>query len=222
LAFYANEGKKALEALTSQKENFTDETPIRISGLSDHWTQMPYGSLKKLASNSIYQLTNQVFTMVYGNFEAFILDLVHDSLISVGAEEPQTEAIRMTMMTRWQGKIDRMREKFSLDMPQRTFREEFSDMRMEFLGERCTNPIELLEKLAEFRHRLVHSAGRADGPFLKSFPTVPFAEGEQIRMPTSLPFDLHYFFVPFTDIIDSAFAKRFNWPRLPFAPERFL
>ena len=115
-----------------------------------------------------------------------------------------------------------MREKFKLDLPEITFRERFSDLKMEFQGESCRSPIEWLEKLAEFRHRLVHSAGRADGPLIDLFSTAPIKEGEQIILPSNLPFDLHFFFALLTDVIDSAFAKRFSWPRTSFQPEKFV
>ena len=217
---YSGKGQEAVENAAAANQ-INDDTPIRF-GMGEHTIQTSYRRIRAAFSKAGGQLTNQVFLYVYGNFEAFLTDLCHDALLALGSAEPLQEATSLTVMTRWRGKLDRINEKFGLGLGKRRYVAAYQQLDMGFLGRATTDPIEFLQAMAEFRHRLVHSAGRADAKLLSEYPQSGLKAGEVIELPFGLPFGIHFFFVPLTDLIDGAFATKFGWQRPLTAVEELV
>ena len=87
------------------------------------------------------------------------------------------------------------------------------------LGIPFTDPVDLLQSMADVRHRLVHYSGKMDRNFLRDYPNAKIVEGEFISMSADLPFDLHFYFVKLSDFIDQKFSERFGWNRIEVPPE---
>ena len=83
--------KQGLDSLfKAEREGvFTDDTVFRLNifpgGASSN---LNYGLFKKAFSCAGGNLTNQVFLMLYGNFEADVGDIVLDGLSSENVEDP--------------------------------------------------------------------------------------------------------------------------------------
>jgi len=228
LGFYsaiAMTSKTGQDAISQwEKEGkFKPDTPLRITmEPSGGIIQTNYGLYKKHFANAGIHLTNQVFLMLYGNFEAYLSDLVLDALTHVGSiADPYEETLQLMVASRWRGKIDRINQKLGIGilLGTRTFVNKFRDIDMGFLGERCENPIEFLEKAADLRHRLVHSSGRVDSEFVAAYPKAGLSIGQTISLPFGFPIPLQLFFAHLTDVFDEAFSKKYGWPRTIVSPE---
>ncbi len=220
LAFYSNEGGKAIEA-TVEKSNIVDSTTFRVK-MDKHTIQSTCGVFRKFFQRAGNQLTNQVFLMVYGNFEAFFTDLIHDGFCEQGITNASEEAISLLISSKWEGKFDRISQKLGVQLGKHSRVQKFRDLDMGFLGESCVDPVDFLQRMADLRHRLVHSTGRADSILVSRYPMAGLAEGKFITLPFGLPYDVHFFFVLLTDYLDKAFAKKFGWERTQVAPEELL
>ena len=202
---------------------FKPDTPLRIHmGPSGGIIQTNYGLFKKHFANAGIHLTNQVFLMLYGNFEAYLSDLVLDALAQIGSvADPYEETLRLMVTSRWRGKIDRINQKLGMGkrLGASMFVGKFRDVDMGFLGERCKNPIEFLDKAADLRHRLVHSSGRIDKEFVSAYPKAGLSIGQTISLPFGFPIPLQLFFSHLTDVIDEAFSNKFGWRRTMESPE---
>jgi hypothetical protein len=159
------------------------------------------------------QLTNQVFLLLYGNFEAFLADLVHDAMSMLGSSDPFEEALALIAVTKWKGKLDRITQKFSLALGHRRYVAAYAGIDMELLGKTTHDPIEFLQAVADLRHRLIHSAGRADAKLLAEYPNSGLVDGALIELPFGLPVAMHFWLVPLTDLLDEAFSATFGWAR---------
>lgn len=197
------------------------DTPLRINMKpSGGIIQTNYGLFKKHFANAGIHLTNQVFLMLYGNFEAYLADLVLDALTQMNSDrDPYEETLRLMYMSKWRGKIDRISHKVGVRLGTRVFVNKFRHIDMGFLGERCKNPIEFLDKAADLRHRLVHSSGRVDEAFVAAYPKAGLSIGQTISLPFGFPVPLQLFFSHLTEVIDEAFSSKFGWPRTAVAPE---
>lgn len=71
--------------------------------------------------------------MLYGNFEAFIADLVVDGLTREGVSDPYQEAIDLMVLSKWRGNIDRIGQRLGLKIGKRRFVTKFRDIEMRFL-----------------------------------------------------------------------------------------
>jgi hypothetical protein len=220
LAAYAHFGKEALESTANQKQ-LSDTNPIRIN-MSDYVMQTTYRQLRKSHSRAGAQLTNQIFLMIYGNFDAYLFDLVRDALSDLAVQDPIQEAVSMLASMRWAGKIDRLSNKLSVKLPKRKLLQKYKDIEMGFLGKASKNPIDFLQSMANLRHRLVHSAGRADPKLIQEYPNSGLKEGDLIELPFGLPYSINFFFVPFTDVLDESFCDQYSWRREMIAPENLV
>ena len=160
--------------------------------------------------------------MLYGNFEAYIADLVQDGLTQQGIEDPQQETLNLMVMSKWRGKIDRIGEKLGFKIGKRKFVAKFKNIELEFLGDLCSHPLEFLEKASDLRNRLVHSSGRADHELVRRYPNSNMKIGDTISLPYDLPFQLNLFFIHLSDLFDEIFTAKFGWKRTLIAPERIL
>lgn len=206
----------------AEKEGkFKSDTWFRIKmEPSGGIAQMNYGLFKKYFAKAGAHLTNQVFLMLYGNFEAYVSDLVLDALTQMNlVPDPYEETLRLMYTSKWRGKIDRITQKLGVSLGTRVFVNKFREIDMGFLGERCNNPIEFMEKAADLRHRLVHYSGRVDKAFIAAYPKAGLVEGDSITLPFGFPMELQLFFSHLTDVIDDAFSSKFGWQRKIVAPE---
>ena len=97
-------------------------------------SQLNYGLFKKLFSRAPSHLTNQVFLMLYGSFEAYIADLVLDGLTHQDTKDPYQEALHLMVLAKWRGKIDRIGQKLNVGLGKLRFVAKFRDMELEFWG----------------------------------------------------------------------------------------
>ena len=226
LGFYSvigltsGEGHRAITKAEAEG-TFDDATPFEVKfGDQGPISRLNYGLFKKLHAEAGANLTNQVFLMLHGSFEAYILDLVGDAIAQSGVDQdPFEESVRLMAGTKWRGKVDRIGQKFGIALGKKRFVAHFKDFEMGFLGEGTADPIEFLEKATDLRHRLVHAVGRVDAAFAATYPKAGLSEGDKIRLPLGLPVGMHLFFVHLSDLFDKAFASRFGWKRRAIAPE---
>lgn len=211
LTAYSGQGQKAIAAGAAAGQ-INDATRMRIV-LGEHTFQTNYKLMRSAFAKAGAQLTNQVFLLLYGNVEALLADLAHDALSTLGSPDPFEEAIALVAMTKWKGKLDRIAQRFSLDLGHKRYVAAYKDIGMEFLGRTTSDPIEFLQAAADLRHRLVHSAGRADAKLLAEYPRSGLTDGALIELPFGLPVAMNFFFVPLTDLLDEAFSVRFGWTR---------
>lgn len=214
---YSGLGEKAVNAAT-EKNEMTDETDIRIT-MGDYIFQSKLRLLRGTFGKAGSQLNNQVFLMIYGNFEAYLTDLVHDSFVVQGANDPLQETISLLASTRWEAKINRISAKCAVKLRARDFTAAYKGIDMVFMGTPYSDPIKFLQSMGDLRHRLVHSAGRVDKNLINEHPNIGLAEGALIELPFGLPFNINWFFVPMTELLDKAFCSQFNWSRNPVVLE---
>jgi len=93
---------------------------------------------------------------------------------------------------------------------------------MGFLGEKCIDPIDFLDRMADVRHRLVHSSGRADNALVTKYPKSNLKPGQLIELHFGLPHGIHFFFVMLSELVDEEFAVKFNWTRSMVVPEKLI
>jgi hypothetical protein len=201
-----------------EQNKINDETEIRIR-MGPYIFQSKYRLLKKVFGKAGAQFTNQVFLMVYGNFEAYLADLVRDSFAAQGEVDPLEKAISLMSSTRWEAKIDRISKKRGVQLRKRDFIAAYKAIDMAFMGKPYSDPIEFLQSMADLRHRFVHSAGRVDKSLLRNYPSLGLPEGTLIELPFGLPYEVNLFFVPMTELLDKAFCEKFGWARHTLTPE---
>ncbi|MEN6301924.1 MAG: hypothetical protein ABFD96_04325 [Armatimonadia bacterium] len=218
MATFSKKGGDALRAAAGSK-GLADDTPFRLR-LGGWVMRSTYGGVWRQFEKTQPELTNQVFLMVYGNFEAYLLDMVHDALSVGHTEDPTQEAIQVLACSRWPGKFDRIHQQLGVGLGKGKMRNAFANLEMGFLGQPSNDPVDFLQKIAGLRHCLVHSAARADSDFVASYPRCGLSPGDRIQLPFEFPFGLHMFFVLFTDVIDEAFCLRFGWARREVLPEQ--
>ncbi len=203
---------------SAEKNKINDETDIRIK-MGSYTFYSKYRLLKKMFGKAGAQLTNQVFLMVYGNFEAYLADLVQDSFGVQGAEDSLEKAISLMASTRWEAKISKISQKCGVQLRKRDFVTAYKGIDMGFMGTAYSDPIEFLQSMADLRHRFVHSAGRVDKNLLRDYPSLGLVEGALIELPFGLPYEVNLFFVPMTELLDKAFCEKFGWARHTVTPE---
>lgn len=213
IATFSNMGFEQINKL-----RLNGDTPMRLT-LGRRLIQCKHTTLINMYPKSLKQLANQTLTSIYGNFEAYIIDILIDAFDRMGADNPQQESLKMLSMKGWEGKIDSIGQKLGVSIGKKQFQEKFKGIPMEFEGQACANSILFLQNIADVRHLIVHSAGRIDRRLANSYPHVNLREGDEIAVPVELPFDLHMFLIAFSDVFDRAFADKFNWERRVVQPE---
>lgn len=163
-----------------------------------------------------------MFLGVYGNFEAYMLDLIAAGLKELSYTNPEDEAVKIMLGTAWHGKFDRIIQKIGVTLGKGKLVNKFRNLDMGFLGEKCVDPIDFLDSMADLRHRLVHSSGRADTALVNKYPKANLRPGDLIELPFGLPYGIHMFFVFLAEVVDEVFATKFNWTRSIVAPEKLI
>lgn len=193
------------------------DTPLRLDMKpSGGIIQTNYGLFKKHVTDAGIHLTNQVFLMLYGNLEAYLSDLVLDALTQMGSmSNPLQMTLKLMITSKWQAKIDRINQKLGIgkQLGKSALLGKFKNIDMGFLGEPCQDPIEFLEKVADFRHRLVHSSGRVDKEFASTYPQAGLSIGQTLSLPFGFPIPFQLFLSHLTGVIDEAFSDKFGWKR---------
>ncbi|MCK4816900.1 hypothetical protein KA005_14110 [bacterium] len=222
VSLYSEKGKEYVEQIEKTgklKPDTTIRSKIEPQGLD---IRLTYRLLKKQFSQAGAQLTNNVFLSVYGNFEAYILDVLSLALKQLGDPNPEDEAVKLILGTGWQGKFSRIIQKLGVSLGKARLVNKFHNLDMGFLGEKCVDPIYFLDRMADFRHRLVHSSGRVDGLLIQKYPKANLKTGDLLELPFGLPQGIHFFFVMLAEVVDEEFATKFNWTRSMVAPEKLI
>ncbi|MFZ2097584.1 MAG: hypothetical protein WAV05_13180 [Anaerolineales bacterium] len=129
IAIYSEFGRQWGE-LQAQNGKFSEMTPMRFT-INGRTMQTSYRQMKEMYRKGIPQLTNYIYLMVYGNFEAFLSDLVCDGLVKQSHSNPIEGTVRLMIATKWLGKIDRISQVFELDLGKRVRDQQFKDLHME-------------------------------------------------------------------------------------------
>lgn len=215
----ASEGKKVIDA-HERSGKFVDATLMRLSFEARGIAQFNYGAFKRFHASAGATLTNQVFLMLYGNFEAFLSDLVLDALSELGdSQDPEKEVIDMMMAAKWPGKLDRIAQRLKVKIGKRMLVRHFSGIDMGFLGQATDDPRVYLQMMADLRHRLVHAGSKVNRRFVARYPKSGLKAGDPISLPLGLPLELQLWLTHLSEAIDGAFASRFGWDRTMVAPE---
>jgi hypothetical protein len=208
-----------MQEITKHIKN--DETPMRLT-LGSRLIQCQLQTLKKLMPDVLRQLTNQWTVIVYGNFEAYLVDLLIGAFQAQKIADPEQESLRMLATRAWEGKIDNIGQRLKVNLGKRRFAERFKEVKLEFQGISCKDPIAFLQKTADIRHLITHSSGRISESLAKDFPDTGLKAGDKIQMPVEFPFDLHIFLVAFSDVFDIAFSEVYSWKRELISPKSLI
>jgi len=222
LASYATVATMSNIGLQRVKEQIKDEeTPMRLT-LGSRLIQCKFRTLNYLFPIVTRQLTNQGIIIVYGNFEAYLVDILISAFQELKIENPEQETLNMLAARGWEGKIDHIGQKLKVNIGKRQFLEKFKDIPLDFQGTLCKDPIIFLQKVADVRHLIAHSSGRISEGLAKAYPGAGLKTGDVIQLPVELPFDLHIFLVAFTDVFDKAFSEKYGWERKTVSPESLV
>jgi hypothetical protein len=217
---YTNIGSQHVVSLETSGQINT-QTAFRLS-IGERFIQCNYGQLKPTYNEAVQQLSNQAFLMVYGNLEAYLVDILNEAFVNLGSSDPSQDALNMMARAKWEGKIDSMCQRFKLELGKGQFAHRFRDIKMTFLGESFNEPIRFLQRIAEVRHLLVHSAGRLGDRLVQLYPEAGFTKDTVIAMPLELSFDLHIFLTAFSEVFDKAFSDKLAWTRTIVQPEQLV
>lgn len=220
IAAHSNRSHQSFEE-SCKTQNLTDSTSIRIK-MGTRTIQCKRSTFIKMFNKAGSLLTNQIFLMIYGNFESFLSDLVQDAFSSRGSTDPIQDTISILITSKWESKIQKIRNSFGIDLKGRVFKQKYQNIKMGFFGEPYDCPVTFMESMSDMRHRLVHSSGRVDKKLLEKYPKLGKPEGELIELPFGFPYDLNSFFVPLTDIFDDVFCNKFGWQREKISPEQLV
>lgn len=222
VSLYSEKGREYVEQIEESGKLKLD-TPIRFKiepqGIE---IRLNYGLLKKQFSQAGSQLTNNVFLGIYGNFEAYMFDIIAAGFRELSQPNPEDEAIKMMLGTTWEGKFNRVIQRIGVNLGKQRMVNKFHNLDMGFFGEKCVDPVDFLDRMTDLRHRLVHSSGRADQALINKYPKANLGFGDLIELPFGLPHSIHTFFVFLAEFIDEVFAIKFNWTRSAVAPEKLI
>ena len=214
-------GFNATEAFAKEKK-FKASTAIRL-GMGGTSITVNYGKFRKVWQTTQSYLTNQVFLMVYGNFEAYLADLVMDGLKEIEPDgDTHDDALDLLVGRKWEGKIASVDHRLSIGLKGTLLRDWFKDVAMEFLGTKCSQPMDFLEKVSDLRDRVVHYGSRVDTRLADEYPDAGLKVGEDIRFPFEMPLQFNFFLAHLSDLVDEAFCQRFGWARSPVRPETLV
>ena len=221
IAATSDQGHKAMKAF-AEKSQFTAATPMRLGSEATSLT-VNYGKFCKIWQSAGRHLTNQVFLMLYGNFEAYLSDLVMDGLKEIEPTgDAYSDALNLLVSRKWEGKIARIDNRLGLGLKGTLMREWFKGITMEFLGTKSSQPMDFLEKVSDLRDRIVHYGSRVDHGLVKEYPGAGFKVGDEIGFPFDMPTQFNFFLVHLSDLVDDAFCQRFGWPRSIVRPETLV
>ena len=219
---YSEKGREYVEQI-EKSGKLKSDTPIRLKIESQGIElRLNYGLLKKQFAQAGSQLTNNVFLGVYGNFEAYMLDIIAAGFKELSHANPEDEAVKTMLGTTWEGKFNRVIQRIGVNLGKQRMVNKFHDLDMGFFGEKCSDPIDFLDRMTDLRHRLVHSSGRADKALVNKYPKANLKPGDLIELPFGLPYGIHMFFVFLAEFIDEVFATKFNWIRSAVVPEKLI
>ncbi len=217
---YSDMGNKHIASLEAKK-TINATTNFRFN-IGKKFIQCKYSLMKSTYAKALTQLSNQAFLMVYGNLEAYLVDLVREAFTALGSPDPSQDALNIMARTKWEGKIDSIGQCFGMELGKRQFADRFRDVKMAMQGQSFNEPIAFLQKIAEIRHLLIHSAGRLGDRLIHQYSDAGFTKDTVITTPAELPFELHVFLTGFSEVFDKAFSDRFDWPRNMVQPHELV
>ncbi len=182
------------------------ETIMKISGTYSWALITSAQRYHDLSVESVEILARQVFVMLYGSLETYLLQLLERSFAQIGhADNVLDRSLDILMKRRWDGKFCAMRDAFSLDYQASHLIDHFRGFGMVLELKTYANPLEFLDELAKIRHRIVHASS------ISQHGQMIFINGE------IFPF-AHAFYALLTDYVDSLFCTRFRFDRRTLDP----
>ena len=211
---YRNNNEKKFSNLT-YKEN----TPIKIESHDGTYIVVPVRLLFKLCNEGIDILNNQIFVMLYGSFETYLLEMFETTYPQIGITENTLDISRYILMKgNWDGKFCKMSSVFKIDYKASKLVEHFAGFELDFMGEIHKNPLEFLDELAQIRHRIIHASSIIDCAFVDKYQTENFEQGKQINIPHEIIPAFYGFYVLLTDYVDDLFAQKYGYKRIKINP----
>mgnify|MGYP003412090900 CR=1 FL=1 len=183
-----------------------ETTPIKFEINACNFIIVPASQILKLTTNGIGILTRQAFIMFYGSFETYLFQLCERSFPLVGVNDNILDKSREILSGKpWDGKFCGLSEIFSLGYKDSELSSRFKNFEMVFEEQKIKKPLQLLDALAQVRHRIVHASSILE-------------TGNLIFINIDMFHSLFGFFFLLTDYVDNLFAKKFNYSRLKINP----
>jgi hypothetical protein len=186
--------------------SFKEKTPIKLEIPGSNFVVMPASRIIKLTTDGINILTRQSFIMFYGSFETYLYQLCKRSFPLVGVTDSILDKSRdILSRKKWDGKFCGLSEAFNIGYKASELNSKFNNFEMDFDGKKYKKPLDLLDELAQVRHRIVHASSILE-------------TGNLIFVNINIFHGLLGFFFLLTDYVDSLFAKKFDYNRIKINP----
>jgi hypothetical protein len=186
---------------------FQSNTPMKLE-IDGNFIIMPASGIIDVTSDGINIVTRQSFIMFYGSFETYLFQLCERSFPLTGVTEKILEkSLDILSGKSWDGKFCGLSSAFSLGYKDSDLNRCFENFEMVFEGKKIKKPLQLLDSLAQVRHRIVHASSLLES-------------GNLIFININMFHSLFGFFFLLTDYIDNLFAKKFNYSRNKINPGR--
>lgn len=197
-----HECEKLFTSYPSQNNKISINTPFKLSLHSGHSIVAPLHRVIKQLQEGKGTLSNQIFVMLYGSFEAYLFDIIERSYREIGKNENLFElSLEIMMRKNWDGKFCKLRDVFRINYRSSELRNHFKGFKMEFNNSDIGDPLSFLDKLAQIRHKIVHTVN-----IMQS--------GEKIFIKQEMIFPYYAFFYLLTDYIDLMFSRTFGYERI--------
>lgn len=187
---------------------FKANTPIKLTINDGNFIVMPAARIIEMTTNGINLLTRQAFVMFYGSFETYLFKLIEKSFPLIGVKENIFDKSRdILMFKKWDGKFCKMNEALNIEYKASDLMKLFNTFEMDFEGTKHKNPLNLLDELAQIRHRIVHASSILENDRL-------------IFINIDIFHSLFGFFFLLTDYVDVLFSKKFGYSRTALKPSK--
>ncbi len=181
-------------------------TPIKLEINGENFIIMPASRIIDLTTDGINIITRQSFIMFYGSFETYLFQLCERSFPLVGVTDNILDKSRDILSGKsWDGKFCGLSNAFSLGYKDSDLNRCFKNFEMDFEGKKIKKPLQLLDSLAQVRHRIVHASSILE-------------TGNLIFININIFHSLFGFFFLLTNYVDDLFAKKFNYSRNKINP----
>lgn len=183
-----------------------ENTPMKLEINGSNFIIMPASRIVELTTDGINILTRQSFIMFYGSFETYLFQLCERSFPLVGVTENILDKSCAILSGKpWDGRFCGLSNAFSLGYKDSDLNSRFKNFEMDFEGKKIKKPLQLLDALAQVRHRIVHASSILE-------------TGNLIFININIFHGLFGFFFLLTDYVDNLFAKKFNFSRNKINP----
>ena len=197
--------KKEYQKIIPNLQN-KESTPMKLEINGSNFIVMPASRIIELTSDGINILTRQSFVMFYGSFETYLFQLCERSFPLVGVTEYILDKSRAILSGKpWDGRFCGLSNAFSLGYKDSDLTSRFKNFEMDFEGKKIKKPLQLLDALAQVRHRIVHASSILETCNL-------------IFLDINIFHGLFGFYFLLTDYIDDLFATKFDYSRTKIKP----